>query len=102
MSIYDYHLKLFKNLPTRAFTYFKKRNLIKLLTSPFTLFGKNANKLVNILISRYYPEAINIPLIDVFGKNCISDSHEINYIIKLNKSSSNESLKLDNFSRISL
>lgn len=99
MSIYEYHLKIFNNLPNKAFSYFKKRNFIKLLISPFTFFGKKVNKLINIVLSRYYPEAINIPLIDVFGKKCISDSQEINYIIKLNKSSFKDSLELENLNK---
>tara|TARA_B100002052_G_C15875243_1_gene596649 strand:+ start:88 stop:1164 length:1077 start_codon:yes stop_codon:yes gene_type:complete len=99
MSIYEYHLKIFNNLPNMAFSYFRKRNFIKSLILPFTFFGKKANKLINIVLSRYYPEAINIPLVDVFGKKCISDAQDINYIIKLNKSSYNDSLKLDNLNK---
>jgi hypothetical protein len=85
MSIYDYHCKIFSILPKYVHYYFLKRKIILKILSPFNLFGSKIKKIVNVFMARFFGECLNVPLINVFGNNCIATSSSIDYFIKLNK-----------------
>jgi hypothetical protein len=88
MSIYDYHCKIFSNLPKNVHNYFFKRKIVKFLLSPLNILGSIPKKISNIFLARFFGECLNVSLERVFGKNCISGPSKIDFIIKLNKKTS--------------
>jgi hypothetical protein len=87
MSIYDYHCKIFSNLPVSVHKYFFKRKVLLSILSPIMFFGPTVRKAVNFFLAKYYGECLNVKLNSVFGNNCISESSSIDFIIQLNKKS---------------